>query len=216
MTLPINFCMKGPTSGSLIISCNLAGLLMAPIGPPGPDMSSWNAAITFGFCMPAAISGSDISPAIIPSMPPPAPPIPGIPPIPPGMPPIPPGIPPIPPLISGMPPIPDALFSLSSSSASFLASSCAFLTSSALFLNLASFSFFSFTFSASISWHFLVVSLSIMAASSSKSIDCAALKSFKASGYCCVLTWHSPRIRRDLAESGFFSRAASQSRMAAA
>mmetsp|Transcript_6088 Transcript_6088/g.13802 ORF Transcript_6088/g.13802 Transcript_6088/m.13802 type:complete len:384 (+) Transcript_6088:194-1345(+) len=219
MTLPINFCMKGPTSGSAIISCIFAGLLMRPIGPPGPDMSDWNAAITFGFCMPAAISGSDIRPAIIPSIPAgiPPPPIPGIPPPPiPPIPPIPPGIPPgmLPP--KPPPPLGPLLpFSLSSSSASFLASSCAFLISAALFLNFSSSSFFFFTFNASISAHFFVVSFNITAASPSKSMDCAALKSLSASGYRSVFTWHSPRIRRALAESGFFFNASSQSRMAA-
>ena len=54
------------TSGSAIISCNLAGLLIKPIGPPGPLMRSWNAFMTFGFFMPSAMSGSDINPAIIP------------------------------------------------------------------------------------------------------------------------------------------------------
>lgn len=29
------------------------------MGPPGPDMRSWNALITFGLLIPAAISGSD-------------------------------------------------------------------------------------------------------------------------------------------------------------
>lgn len=38
------------TSGSAINSCNFPGLLNSPIAPPGPDIRSWKAFITFGFC----------------------------------------------------------------------------------------------------------------------------------------------------------------------
>ena len=55
-SLAINFWRKGPTSGSDISCCSLAGLAMRPPTPPGSEIKLWKAAMTLGFCIPAASS----------------------------------------------------------------------------------------------------------------------------------------------------------------